>query len=230
VIARTSVGPDDQDAWVAEQIKINLRDDELEHDDILIVLPDPYVAKSRAMSIRASLLRHGIDAHLVGVTSSTDEVFRKDSIAITHIYRAKGNEAPMVYVLDSHQATVNTEAVTRRNKLFTAITRSRAWVRICGWGDAMNQLVSEIEKTQASGFVLGFRVPTADELAKMRRINRDRTRAELQRIEKAKAGLTSFLSAMEKDEIDMDSLSPAQRTKLAKLLRQQEGDYDEFRT
>ena len=40
---------------------------------------------------------------VVGVSTSVDEVFQSGSIAIAHIYRAKGNEAPMVYAIDSHQ-------------------------------------------------------------------------------------------------------------------------------
>lgn len=36
----------------------------------------------------------------VGLNSSVDEVSIPDSIAIAQIYRAKGNEAPMVYAVD----------------------------------------------------------------------------------------------------------------------------------
>jgi superfamily I DNA and RNA helicase len=91
----------EQDAWVAAQIAENLGTDELEHDDILVVLPDAYRAKTRAPKLMAELRRRGIDSHLVGVSTSVDEIFQPGSIAIAHIHRAKGNEAPMVYAIDS---------------------------------------------------------------------------------------------------------------------------------
>jgi len=53
-----------QDAWVAEQITNNLTADELEPDDILIVLPDTYRAKSRAPRLMRELRRRDIDCHL----------------------------------------------------------------------------------------------------------------------------------------------------------------------
>src|SRR5690606_23250168 len=108
----------------------NLNEDELEPDDILIVLPDSYTSKTRGNQIMRALSRLRIRSHLVGVTNSRDAVFAPDSVAIAHIYRAKGNEAPMVYVMDAQYADKERNLVTRRNILFTAITRSRAWVRI----------------------------------------------------------------------------------------------------
>lgn len=110
----------------------NLSEDELQHDDILVVLPDTYRAKSRAPRLMRELTRRNIPSHLAGVNISADQIFQPDSVAIAHIFRAKGNEAPMVYAIDAQYAAADFNAVTRRNKLFTAITRSRAWVRIQG--------------------------------------------------------------------------------------------------
>ncbi|MFF4054019.1 hypothetical protein ACFYZ5_46410 [Streptomyces chartreusis] len=64
-----------QDIWVAQQIQKNLDEDELKHDDILIVLPDVYRAKSRAPRLMRTLREHGIPSHLVGVSTSADTVF-----------------------------------------------------------------------------------------------------------------------------------------------------------
>src|SRR5262249_7479022 len=152
-----------QDAWVASEIVKNLTSDELDPDDILIVLPDTYRAKSRAPRLQRELGRAGIMSHLVGVASSTDSVFRSGSVAIAHIYRAKGNEAPMVYALDSQYAAQDFNAVSRRNTLFTAITRSRAWVRIVGWGPSFAPIAGETSTVIANGFRLEFRIPTDDE-------------------------------------------------------------------
>jgi superfamily I DNA and RNA helicase len=34
--------------WVARSIRRNIEEDELEHDDILVILPDAYTAKQQA--------------------------------------------------------------------------------------------------------------------------------------------------------------------------------------
>ena len=216
----------EQDAWVAAEIRKNLAEDELESDDILIVLPEAYTSRSRGRSLTAALARQGIAAHLVGVTSSRDEVFRKGSVAITHIFRAKGNEAPMVYAVDSEHASNGYNLITRRNTLFTALTRSRAWIRVTGVGVGMDALLAEFNAIRERQFHLQFVVPTSEELRRLRRIHRDRPEKELQSAKRATEGLEQFFEAIDNEEIELDHLPARLRTKLALLTRQKPGGND----
>lgn len=216
----------EQDAWIADQIVLNLETDEIEHDDILVVLPDSYRAKTRAPRLMRELHTRGVPSHLVGVNTSVDEVFKSGSIALAHIYRAKGNEAPMVYALDSQLASSEFNAVTRRNSLFTAITRSRAWVRITGYGDNMTAISDEVKMIANSSFQLDFTIPTAPELADMRHVHRDRPESEEAAIKKATFGLMSFLEAIDRGELDFRDLPPAVRTRLTRRLQQGQTDDD----
>ncbi len=125
-----------QAEWVAAKIFENITTGELLHRDILVILPNAWTSKSEYAQIARALREHNIASHLAGISSSRDEVLIEDSIAVTHIYRAKGNEAPMVYVLNSHECYAGLQLAKKRNTLFTAITRSRAWVRVCGIGAA----------------------------------------------------------------------------------------------
>jgi len=206
-----------EDAWVASQIATNVTEDELEPDDILVVLPDSYRAKSRAPGLIKALSRHNLEAHLVGVNSSVDEVFRPGSIAIAHIYRAKGNEAPMVYAVDAQRAAHGFNAVTRRNTLFTAITRSRAWVRVTGWGENMDAIEAEVRAVIANDFKLGFTIPTAAELMTLRHIHRDRPPEDEASVKRATEGLSAFLEALDQGEVDWLDLPPNLRTRLQRL-------------
>lgn len=199
-----------QDRWIAEQIRTNLSDDELEAEDILIVLPDAYTAKSRAAAIISMLARLGITAHLVGVNSSQDEVFREGSVAITHIFRAKGNEAPMVYVVDAQRTAIGVNHVSRRNTLFTAITRSRAWVRICGHGAKFSIIQSEIKKIVDSDYKLEFTVPSETSLAALRRQEKI---SAAKKDAPSEAILEKFLEALENGSLSLDDLPAEIRMK-----------------
>lgn len=206
-----------QDAWVANEIVKNLTVDELEPDDILVVLPDTYRAKSRGPRLMRQLRRLEVPSHLVGVNTSADEIFQPGSVAIAHIYRAKGNEAPMVYALDSHYSAPSFNAVSRRNTLFTAITRSRAWVRIVGWGDQMTAIKSEAEQIIAKSFQLDFTIPTGAELDKLRHIHRDRPEHEEKTVRRATEAIEAFLEAVDRGEMDLLDLPPNVRTRLSRL-------------
>lgn len=148
--------------WVVETIKTLISTDELEHSDVLIVLPNVRRSKSDGAKILKTLLREGINGHIPGQTSSRDEIFRENSIAITHIYRAKGNEAPVVFILNSEFCENPYGIKQRRNILFTAMTRSRAWTYILGVGDGMDQLGTELAKIRDDGFSLNFHYPTRE--------------------------------------------------------------------
>lgn len=94
---------EEQDLWVSEQIVKNLKDDELRADDIIVINPDPMTTKRAVSGIRSKLFNIGINSHTAGVDTTPDVFFaeNEESVAFTGIYRAKGNEAAMVYVINS---------------------------------------------------------------------------------------------------------------------------------
>ena len=197
---------DEEMEWLAHSIKQNLEFDELEHDDILIVVPEALTICSTAPRIMRSLRHHNIGAHLVGVTTSRDEVFAANSIAITSIYRAKGNEAPMVYVIGAEYCQGGFNLARKRNILFTAITRSRAWARVSGVGEAMNTLIREYASIRDAGFDLRFRYPTLTQLKQIRTLHKDRSSDEISEIEHDLEGLSRLLQRVESGQISLDAL------------------------
>ncbi|HEV2755497.1 MAG TPA: ATP-binding domain-containing protein [Actinomycetota bacterium] len=210
-----------QDEWVADEIVRNIGADELDPDDILIVLPDVRRARERAPRLIRLLSQHGIQAHLAGVNSSVDEIFIPGSIAIAHIHRAKGNEAPIVYAMDAQYCARGFNAVTRRNTLFTAITRSRAWVRVTGWGDQASVIGAEIRKVKELQYKLDFTIPTPEQLATLRHLHREKPAEAEVVIKRTADSLTTFFEALERGDVDMADLPPAIRTRLAARIHEE---------
>ena len=159
VIHKAFDDPVEQAAWVASSIERNVKADELDLDDILVVLPNALTARQEARPVMTALGRLGISAHLAGVTTSVDEIFDPESIALAHIHRSKGNEAAMVYVINAEQCLSGPELVALRNTIFTAITRSKAWVRICGIGQRMAALQAEVDRVISANYALRFENP-----------------------------------------------------------------------
>ncbi|EGJ20328.1 hypothetical protein RSWS8N_19249 [Cereibacter sphaeroides WS8N] len=208
---------DQQADWVAAAIERNLLEDELLARDILIVLPDAYTSKSQFSFIFRALLNRGVQSHLVGISSSRDEVFVENSVAVTHIYRAKGNEAAMVYVLNSHECFSGLELAKKRNTLFTAITRSRAWVRVCGIGSASEKLTAEFKNIVDNDFELSFEYPSSAEIKKMRRIHRDRSEAEQKEINRSVSEFAGIVEQIAKGELSSDALPEELLQALSKI-------------
>ena len=154
----------------------NLREDELRHDDIVVINPDPLSTRGKVGVVRRSLQEMGIHSHLAGVDTDADTFYRQDaeSVTLTGIYRVKGNEAGMVYVInaqDCNLPAINLASI--RNQLFTAITRSKSWIRVLGVGSHMDSLIAEYHRLKESDFVLGFHYPTAEQRENLRIVHRD---------------------------------------------------------
>lgn len=196
--------------WVSEQIERDIREEELDYDDILVVFPDAYYSKSEFIEFRKFLTSKGIDSLLAGVTSDRDIFRMDDTVTCSSIYRAKGNEAPKVYILNAEYCATGSEMIKLRNILFTAITRSRGWVKICGVGPQMQILVGEIQECIANDYVLDFSIPTLDQLEQMRLIHGDKTEEDKKKISTAQSGINELIELIAQGKVDPNSLPEIQ--------------------
>ena len=125
-----------QAEWVAQSISDNLQTDQLDHDDILIILPSAYTAKKDSKVIMDTLARHGINSHLAGVTTSRDQIFSRDSIALANIYRSKGADSGEIgHVSAPNRPPFRTKPATPK----------RAWGVALG-GDSLTQFTGHLQQ------------------------------------------------------------------------------------
>ena len=95
------------------------------------------------------------DIHTAGAASPED-FFRDDSVVYSSVRRAKGNETFMVYIVNAQKCVNSLQRRSDRNGLFTAITRSKGWVKVLGYGEDMEVLKEEFEEIKKQGFKLHF--------------------------------------------------------------------------
>lgn len=212
---------EEQSKWVAKSIVENLHRDELRHDDIVVINPNPLTTRDEVGSIRARLLKLGIDSHVAGVDTSADEFHREDfdSVTCTGIYRAKGNEAAMVYVINAQDCQgMGRNLSSIRNRLFVAITRSKAWVRVLGVGPGMDAIKAEYHRIRDHDFRLQFTYPTDEQRGRLRLIHRDMTDGERSRVQQRSKDLTSLIEDLESGRVLREDLDAEQLSTLSALL------------
>ena len=202
---------EEQADWITKAIErnLNLEEDELRHDDIIVINPDPFTTRKKVGPIRARLLEKNINCHTAGVDTGPDIFFQPDfaSVTFTGIYRAKGNEAGMVYIInaqDCHSALWNLASL--RNRLFTAITRSKAWIRVLGIGPGMKELIKEYEKLKEQNFELRFTYPTREQREQLRLVHRDMTMVERTQREKSQKNVDTLIKDIESGNIHLEDL------------------------
>lgn len=203
---------------VARLIKENVTKDELFPHDIAVIFTAAVTAEKRGLQFRQYLADQGVESHMVGVTSSRDAFLADGKVAVSGPYRAKGNEAPMVYVMDADFCATGSELIKKRNILFTAITRSRGWVRICGCGSGMTVLVEEFKRLHAKDFKLDFTIPTEDELKRMRTLYRDITKDDRRAASDLKKAFERIPSSEEEAQAVLQALPKELRDRILRGL------------
>lgn len=216
---------EEQNAWLVKAIKNNIQNDQLTPNDIIVINPNPYTTRNNVGPIRAQLFQMNINSHLAGVDTSPDIFYHdENSVVFSGIYRAKGNEAGMVYIInadDCYSENENASIAVQRNRLFTAITRSKAWVRVLGIGQKMQALIEEFEQTKNNNFSLSFKYPTKEERRKINLINRDRTQAEKRAVNKQNNNLEELITSFHNGSIVLEDLNPELIAQLKKILPQE---------
>ncbi|MCW1940890.1 ATP-binding domain-containing protein [Bacillus anthracis] len=186
--------------WVCTEIGKNITEDRLRPDDIVVICLDDRNARSYFSDISRKLMDKDIYTNNLS-SNNYQKGFQDDNrITLSTVYRAKGNEAPMIYVIGADAFGRDRLSKKMRNKIFTAFTRAKAWLRVSGMGDGMELLINEIDQATEKLPYLYF------DHKSEKAINRDLAEInakESQQMEK----IASFLNQeAEKLGIDLDDL------------------------
>lgn len=207
----------DEYTWVANEIIKNIREEEILPSDIVVIHPNVRKMKGEVGMIRNLLFQSEINSSIAGITGSPDEFIYDDQVTFTSIYRAKGNEASMVYVIGAEYCNTEYELSKKRNILFTAMTRTKAWLRVTGCYSAFDGLVNEFEQVRNNDFSLNFTYPNAEQRKKMKLVNRDMTSAERKKVSKAKDNAATLADLLNQDVNVEDIPEELRLALLAKL-------------
>lgn len=157
-------------SYVVENILGDLSQD-LRPEDIIVISLDDRNARKYFKAISRKLAENSIytfnlfDAPFFSTNFNT-----KNEITLSSVYKAKGNEAPQVYIVGIDQVFRNKNLPESRNKIFTAMTRAKGWVNITGVGSSAKEFCDEMEKVIENKFELSFKMP---DLVKLKVFQRD---------------------------------------------------------
>lgn len=169
-------------AWAVSQIAAFLTGGLSPHDVVVICLDDRN-ARHYFRELSKQFANAGLNSHNLSSDSYSDPpFFVEDRITLSTIYKAKGNEAPAIVIVGLDGAGRRTRS--GRNKVFTALTRSKAWVRVSGMGSIASGLIEEIRLALNNFPNLVFEMP---DLEKIDLIQRDisKKQARLKKIRDA---------------------------------------------
>ena len=186
---------EDEIIWVANSIKENI-DEDILPEEILVIGLGFKKSFDTLRSLQLSLNELGINAIITGRDVKRDIFKAPGHVTISTVFRAKGNEAQVVYVLNFEESEIEDRIIQARDMAFTSMTRTKGWLYITGIGPVMKELFEEIENILNMYPELVFRIP---DISKIRRhLDNIEYEKRRKRIEKSVDKLRESLSMIEK--------------------------------
>ncbi len=153
---------------LAQKIKQNLTVDNLQPDReiLVIVLGTAFTAKSLVKHTATFLINQGINIYLPSQSTfnclepteqqQPNQFWYPGAVTISTIHRAKGQEADQVYLIGLDSIAQDESNIYLRHQLFTALTRTRAWVDISGLEDyaLYQELITSIQNSDNLSFTV----------------------------------------------------------------------------
>ncbi|MBL3825536.1 MULTISPECIES: DEAD/DEAH box helicase [unclassified Marinobacter] len=132
--------------FIANKIFELVNEQNVPPEEIFVITLNTRAAEERLKPIRTMLNACGIEAIIPGIVEKPNQFKEKGKVTLTTPFKAKGNEANVVFVMDAESVTPDA-TFRRRNAFFVSVTRSRGWCYITGLANTigMNQLVIEID-------------------------------------------------------------------------------------
>lgn len=212
-------------------------DDGIPYNEIIIIDMDTLAhAENKGELYARQLVENeetpelNINIHLAG-SAYREDFFRNDSVVYSSIFRAKGNEAYYVVILNAQKCVNSLTGTKDRNSLFTAITRSKGWVKVLGYGEGMDKLCDEYDIIRQNDYKLFFnKYPTKDDLKNIVMNNKDigdKDKAKIEDVRKIildmkKSGETNIMNEIVKEIFDLNT--PEQKEEFIKMIEENKNE------
>lgn len=143
--------------WIANEIDNAIKEDSLLPEDIAVICLDEKNAIAYMQGIEKRLFDRNIDSFNVLDKNYVKGFFREGKVTLASVFKAKGNEAAMVFVCGCDYFEKHKDERKMRNTIFTAFTRAKVWLRVSGTGEgSLKQIQLELGKLEANDFKLCF--------------------------------------------------------------------------
>jgi superfamily I DNA and RNA helicase len=178
----------------------------LQPEDLMAIAIDDRSARTYLSALSVALSQRGLDSNNIIADRYSEPAFTiPGKITLSTVYRAKGNEAAVVAVLGCEAVPLNTR--TGRNRLFTAFTRTKGWLRITGIHTNFKRLKHEIDSAIEMAPEMRFVMPDP---AKIEMIQRDLSEKD-SRLQRAQAEMERLKEDLGLTDDDLRSLIPRRR-------------------
>jgi superfamily I DNA and RNA helicase len=202
---------------VANRIRLDIETEEVPPEYIVVVTLNALAAKDALPALQRALQECNVQSLIPGVADDSSSFAEPGFVTLTSVYRAKGNEAPVIYVLDANLLAGYVDEIEARNKVFTGISRAKGWVTVTAVGPRAGEVEQEFSQFSENYPSFRFAFPDVD---KIKQLYAETTRRRKE-VRRAKKSIDDLLAGDSKALKDLDA---AQLKELQRKLREALGE------
>ncbi len=195
-------------SWISSSIKKDIYTEEVEPHHIIVVSLKMDSPKDEFIQLQSELHKNGVPSIIPGADGIDRDKFGETGfVTLSSVFKAKGNEAFIIYVMNFDYLYTYIDFVNSRNKAFTSITRTKGWCRITGSGKRMERAVQEISAILKNYPKFDFIYPDPKNIARL--LSQEEHARRLAESKKVRSAFSDLISSdheaikdMSKDEIN----------------------------
>lgn len=199
--------------WIAASIAEAVHQEAVPPENIVVISLDSIKAKKYMISLQRLLREKNVGSTIPGLVDASSDFAEAGLVTLSTVFRAKGNEAPVVYILSFEHLYSFAEEIENRNRAFTSISRTKGWVRITGIGQRMVRVQEEVNLILKDLPTFKFVFP---DLNQLRKLDASETSRRRKQVRKVRTAVTELITSKEA----LGDLSETERTKLLELLKE----------
>jgi superfamily I DNA and RNA helicase len=202
--------------WIAKSIINDVKVENVAPRQIMVISLDKSKAKDYLLELQRRLVEANIASTIPGLIDDASAFAEAGKVTLSTVFRAKGNEAHIVYILSFDALYDYLEGIGNRNHAFASITRSKAWVRMTGTGKKMEAAKREVDQILEAIPTFKFKFP---DMKAIRRLDAENS-YKRKKLEKA----SEAVDVLQKTEVEalekLASTNPEVFNELVKRLNE----------
>lgn len=198
-------GVPDEVEYCAQQLRQFIASG-LEPHDLMAIAIDDRAARVYLSQLAYKLAELGIETNNIIADRYSEPPFLiEGKVTLSTVYRAKGNEAAVVIIMGCDAVPLKSRS--GRNRLFTAFTRTKGWLRVTGIRQGFEQLRLEMGRALELAPELRFIMPDPKAIEMIQRDLADRDA----RMIRAREEMTKLKGELNLTDDDLRALLAARK-------------------
>ena len=188
--------------WISESIYKDITEEKLRPEDILVIGFQRIGLFDQFDLLKKCLLERGINSFIIGKDVGRDTFHIPNFITLSTVFKAKGNESPIVYIFNFENSELKDKIIQNRNMGFASITRTKGWCNITGSGPIMEELEKELNLIISKYPNIEFAIPDMTQIKRhLDNVDYERRRTRIKKADSAIRAAIKELKEIEEEDI-----------------------------